>query len=503
MQCFLLVLLVLGAAVALLARRRLTRFSRGNEAPNEAIASGNGPSREPQRSGRPVDNSKRKLLVRLSASTDSSKDDVSTAVRVLVELAQWRLAHRGSGGDGGAARGPPAGGVGQPMVQASWLQPDGRRAAKVVVPGWMAEQLASANVQGCLDVRIRDWAPPPRRVRAQRAAAVAGRAAAQQRQVGAKMVAAAAAAAAQEVRHQLGPLPPHFGPPPWGHPPPPMGWPGGMPMPAPWHGQWPAERLRQHGIMQHAGGMAALAGMGGAAAAAAATAEARPSALPEQIGSPCTPAAPPGGPAPIDSAAAAAAAFLADLGPPSSPVVPLAPSQADPLPGTVAPNHGGTPQPGPTTSGTAGSAAASPAAEDGHEPAFPPHKGDLSLIRSVQPGSHRTHRGTVYVRVRWHDSYVAESQLVEGTLQEYWQQQGGRPADLPPLPGKKAAAKKPGQRGKRATAAPAAWAAVAATPAAAAKAAARVAFGTPAGGRQRTRLATQLAAAAQAGSNQQ
>lgn len=472
MQCFLLVLLVLGAAVVTTGRR-LTRFLRGNEAPNEANASDNEPSREIPRSGRSVGNNKRKLLVRgLSASACCSNSRASIPVRLLVELAQRRLGGGGGGGGSGGTGG--AAGAPAPVVLATWVQRDGKVAAKVEMPSELAEQLMRCkdSLQLIPGIRISPWAP------GRRAQQGRSRAATQQWQEGAAVVAAAAAAAVREVLHQPGHTWPPGGMPPMGYlpPPAPLGWHCGMhrpmPMPMPmWHPS----------MVQQAGGMEAPEHMQGAAATA--TAE-------QQAGSPRTPAAPPDEAAPVSSALAAAARFMAEVQLPRNPPTPATPSQ------------GSTPQQD-AASGTAGSAAASPAAADGHVPAFPPHKNDLSFIRTVRPGSHRQHRGVVYVLAEWYDSYVAESQLEQGTLQEYWEQQGGRPAHLPPLPGKKAAASKPAQKGKRAAAAPAARAAVAATPAAAAKAAARIALNTPACGWQRTRQATRLAAAAQTGSNQQ
>jgi len=96
----------------------------------------------------------------LSASSNCSN---SVLVRLMAELAQLHLASSGggsSGGDDGGSSGS-AGGP-QPVALASWLQHDGKLAAKVVVPWWMAEQLLNpkAGLPAWSQVQRMGTSPP-------------------------------------------------------------------------------------------------------------------------------------------------------------------------------------------------------------------------------------------------------------------------------------------------------------------------------------------------------
>lgn len=355
----------------------------------------------------------------------------------------------------------------------------------------MAEQLMN-HMAGLhlLGVKCSEWAPRRQRAQPRLRPAAAAEGAALQPQVAAKLTAAAVSAAVREVLHHAGPVRPPIGMLPVGYQLPRAAWHFGMPRPPQWHLQPPAAPLWQQGPVQRAGsgttatGMAEAAAAGAAAPAAMAEAQV-PGPPQQQMGSPCTPVAPLGEPAAASSPAAAAAAFLAELGAPSSPATP-----------PTAPSQHGTPQSSGAAQDQHGQPSPAVGQQQQQQPAgdklvFPPLRGDLSLVRQLVPGSQRQHRGIVYLVADWENSYVAESQLPPALLEQYWEQQGGRPADLPPLPGaakrsKKAAGKRP-----------------AAAQAARATAAAAAVSRTPACGRQRTRQATRLAAAAMAGSSQQ
>ena len=111
--------------------------------------------------------------------------------------------------------------------------------------------------------------------------------------------------------------------------------------------------------------------------------------------------------------------------------------------------------------------------------------------------SHRAYRGQVYCLTDWQMSWVPESYLLPETREGYWQQHGGRPADLPEAPspssghqgGKKDdKAKQRAQRSRQQLEAAATAAAAVPEPMAAAAAAAAAA--TPACDRGRTRQQT-------------
>lgn len=373
------------------------------------------------------------LFYRARGPRPNSQQEAASRIGMAVQLAAARAAAAGAAGDTAAAGSIQVMQFRQ-MRQDKWV-------AKVLAPGPIASLLLAHSGQlqlasitvRCWDTRLEAEAAARRRRFAAARAAAAEVVAAANRDAAARSAAAAADSAAQWAQQQEAAF---WGPSPGFHP-----------------FAFPAAPFTAY----HVAPIAAYQSAPHAHSTDPIPAAATPTTCPAAHHPPAT-----------TPASVAAAAFLAGLQQPGTPSTPAAAPQSVP---------------------------SSPRSAASPEPAFPPTQEDLSLVRAVR--GHRQYRGKVYHRVSWRDSFVAEEQLTPETRAEYWEQQGGRPADLPPftpLPqrSKGKGGAKAQRRRQPAPAAP--------EPVVAAAAAAMAA--TPAGGRGRTRLATSRLRAQQAGSSQ-